>query len=79
MFVYVPHKKASHTMFVCPAGDPFLKGEKPSDWVDNENNPITFQIEFKHGKSEVDDKIGKYMIDRGLARKTKIILPQDED
>ena len=79
MLVYVPHKKASHTMFVCPAGDTFVKGEKPSDWVDDENKPITFQVEFRRGKAEVDDKVGKYMVERGLARKSKIILPQDDD
>ena len=79
MFVYVPHKKATHTMFVCPAGDPRLKGEMPSDWVDDNNKPLTFEVEFRRGKAEVDDKLGKYMIEHGMARKTKIILPQDDD
>lgn len=80
MFVYAPHKKATHTMYVCPAGDKdFVKGEVPSDWVDDENKPKTFQVEFKRGKAEVDDNLGDYMIKRGLARKTKLILPEDDD
>lgn len=79
MFVYLPHKKANHTVHICPAGDKdFIKGEIPSDWVDDENKPRTFIITFVHGKAEIDDKLGKYMIERGLARKSKLILPQDD-
>ena len=79
MFVYLPHKKATHTMHICPAGDPRMKGEMPTEWVDDKNNALTFQVEFRKGKAEVDDKIGKYLIDTGLARKTKLILPEDDD
>jgi hypothetical protein len=78
MFVYLPHKKAIHTMHICPAGDPRIKGEVPSDWVDDKNNPLTFQVEFRRGKGEVDDQIGKYLIDYCGARKTKLILPEDD-
>ena len=63
----------------CTSADrEFVKGEVPVDWVDDENNPRQFTIEFTRGKAEVDDKIGKYLIDRGLAKKTKLIIP-DED
>ncbi len=65
-------------MHICPAGDPRMKGEMPAEWVDDKNNPLTFQVEFRRGKAEVDDKIGKYLIDNGLARKTKLILPEDD-
>ncbi|MCE9565839.1 MAG: hypothetical protein K8U57_27760 [Planctomycetes bacterium] len=78
MFVYLPHKKALHTMHISPAADPRMKGEMPSEWVDDKNNPLTFQIEFVRGKAEVDDKLGKYMTEMGLARKTKLILPEDD-
>ena len=79
MLVFLPHKKANHTMHISPAADrEFVKGEVPADWVDDENNPRQFTIEFTRGKAEVDDKIGKYLIDRGLAKKTKLIIP-DED
>lgn len=81
MLIYLPHKKATHTMFVCPAGDKdfFRNQEVPSEWVDDDNKPITFEVEFRKGRAEVDDKLGKYMTDRGLARKTKFIRPEDED
>jgi hypothetical protein len=78
MFVYLPHKNANHTMHISPAADPRMKGEMPTEWVDGDNSPLTFQVEFVRGKAEVDDKIGKYMTDMGLAKKSKIILP-DED
>lgn len=79
MYVYLPHKKSTHTMHICPAADPRIKGEVPADWVDDKNNPRTFQINFYRGKAEVDDQIGKYLIDTELARKTKIIRPEDEE
>jgi hypothetical protein len=78
MFVYLPHKRANHTMHIRPAADPRLKGEMPSEWVDDKNEPITFQVEFVRGKAEVDDKIGKYLIEMGQARKSKLILPEDD-
>jgi len=78
MFVYLPHKNANHTMHISPAADPRMKGEMPSDWVDDKNEPRTFQIEFVRGKAEVDDDIGNYLVKQGLAKKSKIILP-DED
>jgi hypothetical protein len=78
MHVYLPHKKATHTMHIRPAADPRLKGDVPMDWVDEKNQPIPFQVEFVRGKAEVDDQIGNYLIDTGLARKTKLILPEDD-
>jgi hypothetical protein len=79
MFVYLPHKKSTHTMHICPAGDPRVRGECPVDWVDENNKPRTFQVEFRNGKAEVDDQIGRYMIEMDLARKTKLIRPEDEE
>ena len=78
MFVYLPHKNANHTMHISPAADPRIKGEVPTEWVDDKNAPLTFQVEFVRGKAEVDDNIGNYLIEQGLAKKSKIILP-DED
>ena len=78
MLVYLPHKNATHTLHVSPAGDPRVKGEVPVDWVDGKNNPLTFQVEFRKGKAEVDDALGKYLIEYCGARKTKLILPEDD-
>jgi hypothetical protein len=78
MFIYLPHKNANHTMHITPAADPRIRGDVPSEWVDDKNTPLNFQVEFVRGKAEVDDNIGRYMIEQGLAQKSKIILP-DQD
>lgn len=79
MLVYLPHKKSTHTMHISPAADPRIKGEVPVDWVDDKNNPRTFQVHFYKGRAEVDDQIGNYLIETGLARKTKLIMPEDDE
>ena len=82
MIVYSPNtshgqkKKGTHTLYVCPAGDPDRKGECPSEWVNDRNEPVNFPVEFRNGRAEVPDNLGRYMIERGLARKTKLILPE---
>ena len=78
MFVYLPHKNANHTMHICPAADPRIRGEVPTEWVDDKNTALTFHVEFVRGKAEVDENIGRYLIEQGLAQKSKIILP-DKD
>ena len=78
MFVYLPHKKANHTLHITPAADPRIKGEVPSAWVDDQNNPLPFQVEFVRGKADVDENIGRYLIEQGLAQKSAIIRPDEE-
>jgi hypothetical protein len=79
MFVYLSeYKKGLHTMHVSPAGDPRTKGEVPTDWVDEKNTPLAFQVEFRNGKAEVDDSIGKYLLQHCNCRKTKLIIPEDD-
>jgi hypothetical protein len=78
MIVYALNKKkATHTMYLCPGADPELKGEKPSEWFNDKNEAINFTVEFKAGRAEVSpDSVGKYLLERGLAKKTKLILPE---
>jgi len=81
MKVYVPTEReraTSHTIYVTPASDAeTVKEGIPSEWQDVEGKPITFPIQFKQGVATVDDKIGAYMIKRGLARKSSLIRPGD--
>ena len=77
MFVYLPHKNANHTMHISPAADPRIRGEVPTAWVNDKNEPLTFQVEFVRGKAEVDSDIGNYLIEQGLALKSKFALPED--
>lgn len=76
MKVYLPGTGAktspSHMLSVAPAAD--TKGEVPADWVNNDNEPLQFRIQFKFGVAEVDDRMGRYLIERGICRKTALIL-----
>lgn len=67
---------AEMVMFATPAADPGRsKGEVPELWVDNEGKPVSFVIEFKHGEAEVEPTLGKYLVERGMAHKTRLVLP----
>ena len=66
----------SHVMYVSPAGDARVaKMNLPEDWLDDEKKPRTFPIQFKHGKADVDDRLGKYLIDTGQAAASSILRP----
>ncbi len=70
--------KPKHVVTICPAADSDFvkKSEVPVDWVNANNEPLTFRIEFSYGEASAPDSIGKYMIERGLANKTSLILPR---
>ena len=77
MFVYLPNT-ATHTMYVCPAGDvEAMKGEAPSEFKNDDGTARSFTVQFTHGRADVPDNLGNYMIKRKLARKTKLLLPGD--
>lgn len=70
MKVYKPSTyNRMHTLYVQPAID----HPENSQWVDKENNPLMFQIFFKHGVAEVEDNLGQYLIDKKLAAQTPLI------
>ena len=85
MTIYYRSFKAQrygHRMTVAPAGDKaFVKSEVPADWVDADNNPIQFEVVFNAGRgdAEVDDRLGRYMVERGLASKTFLLQPNPDD
>ena len=69
-------RSATHTMFVSPASDPEgIKGGVPAEWLGVDGQPILFTVSFVDGKAEVPASLGKFMIDRGLAKRTALILP----
>lgn len=72
-------RQKSFMMSVAPAADLGRNQEAQSDWVDRENNPVQFNIEFTYGEAEVDDSIGKYLIDKGYCLRTRLILPRLEE
>ena len=67
-----------HSMHVCPAADKsFVKGEVPTEWVNDLNEALTFSIDFAFGQAEVPDHLGRYLVDRGLAHKTPMFRPDE--
>jgi hypothetical protein len=79
MKVYIagekPARQASFIMSIAPAAT--TSGEVPSNWVDDKNNPVQFNIEFIRGEAEVEDSIGRYLLENELARKSRLILPRE--
>lgn len=78
MFVFihgdgVRQPPETHWMMLTPAGH-LENTELPVGWVDTMNRPKTFQVTFTHGRAEVDDELGRYMIKNGLAQKTGVQL-----
>ena len=79
MKVYATGEKAavqkSYIISICPAKH--LEGQEvPSDWVDDKNVPLEFNVEFVYGAAEVSDSIGKYLIKHQMAKRSKLILPE---
>jgi hypothetical protein len=66
---------ANHYMFVTPAAQ---NTEVPADWIDTLNRPKEFQLHFVHGRAEVDDILGRYLLKHGLAHKSGVQLFRPE-
>lgn len=61
-------------LFVCPAND--CEGSAPaSDWLHEDGTPIQFTVRFEHGQATVSTSLGKYLVARGYAQSTRLILP----
>jgi hypothetical protein len=43
-----------------------------SEWMSSEGKPLLLEVQFINGLAEVSDPVGKYMVDKGLARATRI-------
>lgn len=70
-----PSRQPSFLMSVAPAATA-RNEEVPSHWVDDKNNPVQFNVEFKFGVAEVADDIGHYLIANQLAQRSRLILPR---
>jgi hypothetical protein len=77
MFVYLPGHK-SHSIFVTPAAD---ERGQPLDGVSQfktpNGEPIQYNVRFVDGRAEVDATLGRWLVERGHARRTRLVLPQD--
>jgi hypothetical protein len=67
-------KSAKYTAHVCPAGDKDWEGysaDMPASWTERDGNRKRFEIRFTWGAAEVPDELGRYMIERGIAHKSR--------
>jgi hypothetical protein len=44
--------------------------------MDEQGKPKMFSIPFVDGEASVDDQLGQYMLDRGIAQRSPLILPR---
>lgn len=75
--VYKPEarKQPSHLLFVAPG----QTAPDVSNWKDAAGKPIMFKVEFKFGTAEVTRQLGKYLVNEGLAKRSRLILPFSEE
>jgi hypothetical protein len=82
MKVYItgdkPRRQASFIMCVAPAAT-VSGSEIPQEWLDAKGNPAQMTVEFIYGEAEVASNLGEYLLDAGLVKKTKMLMPRLED
>lgn len=75
VFVYLTGSKEranpSHILRVCP-GATMSANDVPAEFMDGDK-PKPFEITFVHGRASVDEQLGKWMIEKGVAQKTNLI------
>jgi hypothetical protein len=74
MKVYLPNRKSGvFRMHIQPGAE----YKDVSEWKDEIGHPIYMTIPFIDGEAKVKDNIGRYLIDKGLAQKSPLILPEN--
>ena len=68
-------RNAKYTVHVSPAGDTGFvnSNDVRDDWKLPDGSRERFPIDFAFGSAEVDDAIGRYMVARGIAHKTRLV------
>jgi hypothetical protein len=70
LLIYQPGTRGRRTTFVQP-GREF----PASHFLDENGQPRMFSVVFLEGEATVDDQLGQYMLDKGIAFKSPILLP----
>lgn len=69
MFVYQPGTRGKRVTLAQPGA------EYPvSHFLDADGKPIMFSVTFTEGRAEVSNEVGQYLIDKGVAKSSPIIL-----
>ena len=71
MKVYSHTMRSRATLFVTPGND----HPENSAWRDENGKARMFIVEFVLGVADVDSQLGHYLIDKGYAQRSKLILP----
>ena len=78
MRIYHPseamRRAARHTMHVAPAAEP-EGADGPVEWRDEDGLPVTIPVTFEFGRAEVPSPLGKFMVAKGYANRTALIMP----
>lgn len=83
MYVYLAGQKeresSHHMVYVAPAAYPGVdRNDVPSDWligVGDKAEARTFEVKFNHGRAEVEQNLGEFMIKHGLCNRTRLVRP----
>lgn len=70
MKVYYHGRSANHRMYVVPAHDYPHVGA----WREQDGRNKQFEVHFIDGVADVEDNLGEYMIEKGIASASRIIL-----
>lgn len=61
-----------HALFVQPG----TEIKTVSEWLDELGNAILMRIVFNHGYAVVQDNLAAYLIDKGFANRSPLVLPE---
>lgn len=70
MRVFQPGTRGRRTLFAQP-GNEF----KATSFMNDDGSAKMFTIVFTEGAADVDDQLGQYLIDQGMAARSAILLP----
>lgn len=70
MIIYHPivRDRTTHTIVTPGAEFP------TSEFLGADGKPIQFVVKFLYGKAEVSENVGRYLIDKGLAQESAILM-----
>lgn len=68
-------RSASYPMHLAPAADAIFvaDGESPKEWTNADGSAKQISIDFSFGVVEVPDSLGRYMVARGIAHKSRLL------
>lgn len=77
MKVYLHSTRAelskSYPMHLAPADDVLFVSAAPDEWRNRDKTAKQITVDFVYGAVEVPDELGKYMIARGIAHKSRLL------